>query len=342
MTRAPQSISRRSLFAWSGTGALGLSVGTVFHPSGSAQATQAVTLTTSASAFTTFAPDFTERFMNALPRTIELAAPGSLAGATLRVDFDSSMIALTGDAAQLVCGDHVQQSPVQPGDGFVTITIPNSVRSRNVVVGVPLCATVRYPGENIGRSAPSKAILTIGDGVTSADFEPAGTGAHGLAWGGAIDVSWQREPTAEASSYYSPALVALTSVGPGPLPAGTLVRVHTDAVLVGEVQPDGAPASRPTADPAPDRQSWLSDSEPPQPDPSGASPKTTVASEMSDGMRTTTITLGDELAAGTTFTVPLSTEQTTPRLRVKAIAFAQVLVEAPPTARAMQRVTGLE
>lgn len=324
-------LTRRSLLALGGAGTLGWAVGTGPSPKSHATTAQELTVTGSASEFPTFSEDFGRRFVNALPNVVELESPVPVGGATIRVTFDPRLLALSDRAAQLVTGENVVSTPVTVEDGSITIGIPDHVHATHVVVGLPFFTVVRYPAENAGASTAPTAHVTLGAHVADCDFPLDQPIAQGLAWGGEIDVAWRRQSVGDETDYFVPGLLTLTSVGPGPIPAGTRIRIQTDSVLADEVRP----ASVPPVDSEPDLPVA-------EPDPSAAAPTTTISTAQADGARSTDVVLEEELAAGTAFTSVLEGGGSTARVRVKAVTFAQVSVEPPEDSRAMQRVTGAE
>jgi hypothetical protein len=297
----------------------------------SSAATQQLTVTGSASAFPTFSKDFGQRFMNALPNAIELKSPVPVGGATIRVDFDPRMLALSEGVAQLVADGGVASTPMSVEDGRVMVPIPVNVRATHVLVGLPFFTIVRYPSENRGVSNSPTARVTVGEHVAGYTFPLDQPTARGLAWGGEIDVAWRRHSVNAEADYFVPALLTLTSVGPGPMPAGTRIRVLTDSVLTEEIRPLPAPAV-----------SQQTDVPLPEPDPLAAVPTTTITTTQGDGARSTDIVLGEELASGMTVTTVLSGGDSAARVRVKSVTFAQVTIEPPEAARNTQRVTGAE
>lgn len=343
MALSPPPMTRRSVLAWGGAGTLGLAIGTGTSTSSRAVTPQQLTATGSASTFPTFSADFTQRYTNALPNAVELRAPVAVGGGSVRVDFDPRMLGLSEDVAQLVADGEVIGAPVSVDGGTVTIPIPDRVSATHLVVVLPFFTSVRYPAENAGPSVAPTAHVSVGGQVVDTGFPTEQVPAQGLAWGAELDVAWRRQAVGGGDDYFAPALVTLTSVGPGPVPAGTRIRVRTDSVLTEAVRP--VPAPMIGSEPA------VSSVEPgvpepeapvPEPDPSAAAPPTTITAAQGDGARSTDIVLGEALAPGTTFTTALSGGDGTSRIRVKAVTFAQVAVDPPADARSTQRVTGAE
>lgn len=336
-------VTRRSVLAWSGTGTLGLAIGAGRPAPSRADTPPQLSVAGFASTFATFSEDFTQRFANALPNAVELRAPVAIGGGSVRVGFDRRMLALSDGVAQWVADGDVFSTPLSVNGGTVTVSIPDRVRATRVVVALPFFTTIQYPAENVGPSIAPTARVTVGGQVADAPFSLAQPTADGIAWGGEIDVAWRPLALRSDTEYLAPGLVTLTSVGPGPVPAGTRIRVHTDSVLTGASRPVPLPTTADDTAESPSAEgSGRSDVPDLEQDPSAAAPETAVTNAEEDGARSTDITLANALGPGLTYTTALQTGDATSQVRVKSVTFARVSLQPPASALAMQRVTGAE
>ncbi|WP_128683297.1 hypothetical protein [Actinomyces qiguomingii] len=103
-----------------------------------------------------------------------------------------------------------------------------------------------YPDDIIAPPTATTIALALPDGDREVTQEPADTGTStDLLWGATIGVTWTALRWADGFRLWKPDTVALHSVGPSPVPAGTVIDVQVDAGAFTDlaVGPEDAAAS---------------------------------------------------------------------------------------------------
>ncbi len=103
-----------------------------------------------------------------------------------------------------------------------------------------------YPDDIIAPPTATTIALALPDGDREVTQEPADTGTStDLLWGATIGVTWTALRWADGFHLWKPDTVALHSVGPSPVPAGTVIDVQVDAGAFTDlaVGPEDAEAS---------------------------------------------------------------------------------------------------
>jgi hypothetical protein len=275
-----------------------------------------------------FLADFTSQ----LPYSVLLGAivdggSSDLAGATLTVNFDERGQAWSGEDARLQgkLTTPLRTSRSSVGSvGVLEIELPKAPGLGNATVVFPLRPTRLYPAENVGPLGDTTLELSGSRIETFAmTAVPDQSVSIGTAWGVELLASWARTndvKTFGGDSYAYPREIAVSSVGPAPIPAGAAVQIVVDAGIVSSINAsvmsltvEGTAAPLWHFEPLPD-------------------------SAQTGG----SIVLDGPLAAGTTLLIAVDSQLASTSVVTDSITYGRVSLTSPESAAPMRRSSLME
>lgn len=185
----------------------------------------------------TFSADFGTVFSSSVGSVVQLSCDHKVeTGARCEVTYDARLYEVS--TPMIITPRHVKsaeaQTTVEGNLGQATFAVDSAFGGEDgdLAVLVPLIPRELYPAENIGRIAtPVMRVVTTDGSATHVELGMSDEEAVAVPWGVELSGSWVEIPVREgraARTYRLPALVRLRSVGPGPIPAGTVVAVTLD------------------------------------------------------------------------------------------------------------------
>lgn len=192
----------------------------------------------------TFEPDWSRETTLAVPLVVELAgfASGS-ANLDVTVAFDPRLLDVVGDVI-LAANDAVwtaRATPLVDASGRVSslsfsVARPSErARSKpSTVVSLPLRPRPLYPVENLGVPTPFTIVARRPDTAQTRTYSwsaPTSTSTVAV-WGAVVSAGWSATDGVNGT-YRLPSALRVESVGPLPVPCGTLLTIDLDAAIVG-------------------------------------------------------------------------------------------------------------
>jgi hypothetical protein len=177
---------------------------------------------------TSFSADWSRRITTPFPIRIPLSRPAH--AGSLRIDWDERLFDAPTRAFSIINGATVNAEIGELAKGTVSIAVPKGAED----IVVPVSARNRYPEENLGAVRPTVLHFTNASGKTLEKRELRPDVVAGTAWGAEAQVSWV---TREGDII--PGLVTLTSVGPGPIPAGVVADLSYPDLIAAEPAIEG-------------------------------------------------------------------------------------------------------
>ncbi|GAB3616682.1 hypothetical protein GCM10027416_12390 [Okibacterium endophyticum] len=213
----------------------------------SAVASTVLSMTPWATTASVFDEEFTTNFPFSAVKGLSISgSKDTLSNAKVAISYDARGQEWDGTDAAVVSESSIRRIAVAHSvSGTIatlTLTLP-PVGTDALDVSLPLRILPLYPHENIGMLQDATAILTPNSmSVPAAEvaFSPQLDTSSGQGWGAEIQVAWGRISSiagTTGSAYAHPASLQLRSVGPGPVPAGTSIRVVVDANVISSVAP---------------------------------------------------------------------------------------------------------
>lgn len=246
----PVRLSRRSLLSGLGLGAGGallVSVGPAAHAVGVeaslAPGTEATEVATT---------DGTTVTVPVLLGGTLTVAGGSLPSGTRIALTWSSALYDTEAAPSLTRDDEAfdcdfEAEPTDDGaTGSAAVLLGAELPEGEFTLALGSVRALTYPDDIIASPAATTVTLALPDGDQEVTQEPADTGTStDLLWGATIGVTWTALRWADGYHLWKPDTVAVNSVGPSPVPAGTVIDVQVDAGAFTDlvVDPEGAAVS---------------------------------------------------------------------------------------------------
>lgn len=195
----------------------------------------------------TTSPLFGSGHQGSLPfeelRGISLSGPADqISAAVVVIIFDPRISSVTGDETSVQIDGSSHEVPVQSSrdeqTGELRLQLPRitgSYRDAQVEVAIPLRRTASFPDDAVeGPVGTTIEVRTAERGtVLATSLPPTPLTVAGRAWGAQLAAVWQSFVLdGSAGEYAVPAFVRLSSVGPGPVPPGTVLRLAFDRRLV--------------------------------------------------------------------------------------------------------------
>ena len=188
---------------------------------------------------------FDTEFSQAMPwlQTLSLNFSGStsrIVGTKLSMSFDNRTSQWTGSPAiwrqdSDLIELQTRMAPSNSSQDVLEITFPEKIAdvtgdSSAFQLYIPLAAGALYPNENIGPVTPSlvKVENIPGLEISVIPTTPVQTG---LAWGAEVSAIWDRVDI-KGLGYSVPQVIRVQSVGPGPIPSGSLLNISADNAIV--------------------------------------------------------------------------------------------------------------
>ncbi|WP_210578261.1 hypothetical protein [Actinomyces succiniciruminis] len=179
-------------------------------------------------------------------------AGGSLpAGTRMALTWSSALYAaeeapaITRDDEAFDCA--FEAEPADDGTtGSATVLLGAQLPEGEFTLALGSVRALTYPDDIIAPPAATTVTLALPDGDREVTQEPADTGTStDLLWGATIGVTWTALRWADGFHLWKPDTVALHSVGPSSVPAGTVIDVQVDAGAFTDlaVGPEDAAAS---------------------------------------------------------------------------------------------------
>lgn len=301
-----------------------------------------------------------------LSQLVELSNPSSF---RVLVQFDSRLFT-PGEIAVSSYGEHYEISPTAvdlaeaPTPSTVRYELPdvfNGASVATVNLSLPLTAIDRYPNEGLDTPMSLSLVIASIEGTELARVEWAVTEAPApvVAWGAEVTAIWTDTQvvnggTNESTRYRYPAALQCSSVGPASIPVGSTFTVEMDGSVisscgVGQIRTSAISAS-PTAELATldAGQSVASDPLPaagaaviaPIERPVWPTATYSITSETANNVVRTSVSLNQEIPAGTAIEIALEVQTVTGEPTISTITYATAFLSGPSDNAYWQRNTG--
>lgn len=176
-------------------------------------------------------------------RALSVCGPADqISGSVVVVTFDARTSSVTGDETSVQIGGSSHQVAVQSSSadqtGELRLQLPRLARTERDVqvdVTIPLRRTATFPDDAVeGPVGTTVQVRSATRGtVLATSLSPTPPAVPGRAWGAQLAAVWQSFVLDGTTGEYAvPAFVRVTSVGPGPVPKGTVLRLTFDRRLV--------------------------------------------------------------------------------------------------------------
>jgi len=171
-------------------------------------------------------------------RALVISGPvAALSGGTVVIRYDARVSTLSSSCSVVQVGraTHVILMDADTRAGVVRLQLPaisGTAPSGGVVVSVPLRRSAAFPADGIDAPAGTTIeVLSAAGPMLTRSLPTAAPPVTGTAWGGQLAAVWQPVTLPGNNQYAVPAFLRISSVGPGPIPAGTHLQVTVDPRL---------------------------------------------------------------------------------------------------------------
>lgn len=179
-----------------------------------------------------------------LPRDLGVTVRGPLpAGTEIGIFYEPSMYELNTQA-RVAKGPKemaLKLTSVSPGRITITLLRPAPAGLLTLIAGHMTLS--RYP-HDIMRDARELEVVkdrkTRRPEKTQGPSDSPGSVANLQPWGAECGALWEKVTWGSANHYYWPAQISVRSTGPGPIPAGSTVRIHCDPRILQTMNVRGA------------------------------------------------------------------------------------------------------
>ncbi|MEV6287181.1 hypothetical protein [Kribbella sp. NPDC051770] len=251
---------------------------------------------------------------------VELTSTGVPAGAVISLSYDERLYAAAARPVLVRGKQVVALQATQAATGIahgrrLDLQLP-TLAPGTYTVHAGGVAPARYPADLV--ADPLATEVKVSQGAVTARVLSRPVADQGLPWGVQLGAGWTRASWGDGYYVWRPGLVALHSVGPGVVPAGSRVRVTLDRQVFESVQvtkvlgPDGEQIG-------------------------GVGRRSTLA-----GQPTASWTLHAPLAAGARIALSFAAEARSLQGALEYVEPSLVEFIAPKQSRTPQRLTGAE
>ncbi|MCS4275485.1 hypothetical protein M2390_000646 [Mycetocola sp. BIGb0189] len=328
------SVSRRNFLLVAGAFTLAMTTTqTLLSPALSSSATVSGPLSSAVSLagneITHFNTAFTQTSQWIVPSSMSVTQQfAKLSDARITLSWDPRLALVSGSNVILAHGDSITIVAAEmSGDGQIAFTWPSDFaadgNAGSASVMLPLRARALYPSDGIDAVVPTTLDVTCVNPADSFSMtaKASDAAASGLAWGAELSAFW--EPPSETSHDAEaaiPRLVQVTSVGPGPIPVGSIIALSTDRKVINDASVDAVAPNDLTVTEA---------------------PSATNSARRAE-LQVLATTLQAAVPSGASVVVSFTGELTKAAASSADRTRASVSFAGPPAAIAMQRITGHE
>lgn len=185
---------------------------------------------------TSFSTDWGQRVATPFPIRIPLSRPAH--AGSLRIDWDARLFDAPTRAFSIVDGVTVNAAVTPLAEGAVSIAVPKGAQD----IVAPVRVRNPYPEENLAEVSPTVLRYINAGQKTLEELKLRADVVAGSAWGVEAQVSW-----VTVGGDIVPAVVTLTSVGPGAVPAGVVANlsypdlIRAEPTILGFDEPADVP-----------------------------------------------------------------------------------------------------